>query len=180
MKKICGIFLIMFLVFSLNEKAYAGGDARARYEKAVRCILLKQDDFALIEFRSVIREFPKSGYAGKSVFAIAEYCYDHGIYNDAIKNFTEYINNYPASKAVTFAKAHLLKIIEDIKEPTWEEKRIFEDIKKDFFSKPLFLVFSEYKKTSYKSDGQNIFKIKYHTDNIEVYRNNQPFLKINQ
>jgi len=177
MKKIYTIFLLLLLVL-LSKESYAGGDARARYEKAVRCILLKQDDFALIEFRSIIREFPKSGYARKAAFAIAEYCYDHRMYNDAIKNFTEYIKGHPDSKGATFAKAYLAKIIEEIKEPTWEEKRLFEDIQKDFFSKPLFLTFSEYRKASYRSDGQNIFKIRRYIDNIEVYRNGQPFLKI--
>ena len=74
----------------------------------------------------------------------------------------------------------LLKIIEEIKDPTWEEKRLFEDIQKDFFSKPLFLLFKEYKETSYKSPLQNKFRIRYYIDNIEVYRNGQLFIKITQ
>lgn len=102
------------------------------------------------------------------------------MYNDAIMNFTGYVKNNPDSKANIFAKAYLLKIIEDIKDPTQEEQKLFDDIQKDFFSRPLFLLFREYKETSYKSPLRNKFKIRYYIDNIEVYRNGQLFIKISQ
>jgi len=174
------LFILVTLIIFSAHGLYAGGDARARYDAAVRHIKLKQPDFALMEFRSLLREFPKSPLAQKSLFAIAEYYYDNKMYNDAIKSFTGYVKDYPDSKAGIFAKVYLLKIIEEIKDPTWEEKRLFEDIQKDFFSKPLFLLFKEYKEASYKSPLQNKFKIRYYIDNIEVYRNGQPFIKITQ
>ncbi len=182
MRKIRHLFLFIVglsVVFSAHGLC-AGGDARARYNAAVRYIKLKQPDFALMEFRSLLREFPKSPLAQKSSFAIAEYYYDNKMYNDAIKSFTGHVKDYPDSKAGIFAKAYLLKIIEEIKDPAWEEKRLFEDIQKDFFSKPLFLLFKEYKEASYKSPLQNKFKIRYYIDNIEVYRNGQLFIKITQ
>ncbi|MBU1913353.1 MAG: outer membrane protein assembly factor BamD [Candidatus Omnitrophica bacterium] len=169
----------LIIIFSAQE-LYASGFARTKYDAAIGYIKKKQPDFALMEFRSLLREFPKSLFAQKSSLAIAEYYYDNKMYNDAIKSFTGYVKNYPDSKAGIFAKAYLLKIIEEIKDPAWEEKRLFEDIQKDFFSKPLFLLFKEYKETSYKSPLQNKFKIRYYIDNIEVYRNGQFFIKITQ
>jgi len=169
----------LMVIFSAQE-LYAEGFARARYDAAIRYIKKKQPDFALLEFRSVVRDFPKSPLAQRSVFAIAEYYYDNKMYYDAIKDFTGYVKNYPDSKANVFAKAYLLKIIEEIKDPTREEKNTFEDIKKEIFSKPLFLLFKEYKETSYKSPSRNKFKIRYYIDNIEVYRNGQLFIKIAQ
>jgi hypothetical protein len=68
--------------------------------------------------------------------------------------------------------------MEEIKDPTWEEKRMLENAKRDFFSKPLFLLFTEYKETSYRSALWNKFKIRYYIDNVEVYRNGQLFVKI--
>ena len=102
------------------------------------------------------------------------------MYYDAVKGFTEYIKNYPDSKANVFAMAYLLKITEDIKDPTLEEKKMFDKIKQDLFSKPLFLLFRGYKETSYKSPSRNKFKIRYYIDNIEVYRNGKLFIKITQ
>ncbi|MCX5687798.1 MAG: hypothetical protein NTV71_04075 [Candidatus Omnitrophica bacterium] len=180
MKKINYIFLftvVLFVIFSAQQ-LYAIEYARARYDLAMRYIKNKQPDFALMEFRSVIRDFPKSPLAQRSVFAIAEYYYDHKMYHDAIKDFTGYIKSYPGSKANVFAKAYLLKIIEEIIDPTLEEKDKLEDIKKEFFSTPLFLLFKEYKETSYRSPFRNKFKIRYDIDNIEVYKNGQFFLTL--
>jgi outer membrane protein assembly factor BamD (BamD/ComL family) len=179
MKKINLVFLfIAGLIFIFGAQDLYAGEAGARYSEAVRCIKAKQPDFAFMEFRSIIRDFPKSSFAQKSIFAMAEYYYDHGMYYDAIANFTGYINDYPGSKANVFAKAYLLKIMEEIKDPSWEEKRMLENAKRDFFSKPLFLLFKEYKETSYRSALWNKFRIRYYIDNVEVYRNGQLFVNI--
>jgi hypothetical protein len=180
MKKINYIFIFaagLVVIFSAQELC-AIEYARARYDAAIRYIKNKQPDFALMEFRSVIRDFPKSPLAQRSVFAIAEYCYDNKMYHEAINDFTRYVRSCPDPKAGVFAKAYLLKIIEESNDPTWEEKKMFDDIKKEIFSKPLFLLFKEYKKTSYQSPSRNRFKIKYYIDNIEVYRNGQLFLTL--
>jgi Outer membrane lipoprotein len=169
----------LIIIFSA-QGLYAAGFARAGYDAAVRYIKKKQPDFALMEFRGVARDFPNSPLAQKSMFAIAEYYYDNKMFYDAVRDFTGYIKNYPGSKANVFARAYLLKITEEIKDPTWEEKKMSDNIKQDFFSEPLFLLFREYKETSYKSPFQNAFKIRYYIDNIEVYRNGKLFIKITQ
>ncbi|MFA5388824.1 MAG: outer membrane protein assembly factor BamD [Candidatus Omnitrophota bacterium] len=173
---------ILVLVLSLAVicgwgEAYAF-EAAAKYSKAVKYIKAKQPDFAFMEFRGIARDFPKSRFAQKSRFAIAEYYYDRGMRYDAVANFKQYINDYPGSKAVVFAKAYLLKIMEEVENPSLEEKEIFESVRKDFFSRPLFLLFAEYKETSYKSASCNKFEIRYYIDNIEVYRNGSLFVKI--
>lgn len=174
------LFIIAAAMILSSHELYAAGFARARYDAAIRYIKKNQPDFALMEFRSLLREFPKSSLVERSSFAMAEYYYNSRMYGDAIKSFTGYLKDYPDSKAGIFAKAYLLKIIEEIKDPTWEEKKVFENIRGDLFSSPLFLLFKEYKETSYKSPLRNKFKIRYYIDNIEVYRNGQIFVKITQ
>lgn len=179
MKKIYYIFLVLIVsgIYFDADSLYAT-EASARYDKAIRHIKANQPDFAFMEFRSILRDFPKSSLREKSIFAMAEYYYNNKMYYDAILNFTGYINDYPDSKANVFAKAYLLKIMEEIKDPAWEEIRMLEKVKEDFFSKPMFLLFAEYKETSYRSALRNKFKIRYYIDNIEVYRNGQLFVKI--
>lgn len=178
MKKITLVFLfIAGLIFIFGgQDLYAG--AGARYTEAVRCIKAKQPDFAFMKFRGVIRDFPESPLAQKSIFAMAEYYYDCGMYRDAINNFTLCAKDCSDLKASVIAKAYILKIIKDMKKPGLEEKRTAEDMKREFFSKSLFLVFSEYKKTSYRSASLNKFRIKHHAGNIDVYRNDQLFLTV--
>lgn len=183
MKKIFCIvlFLIIFWGCPCAQKLYAVvGEARARYGEAVRHIKANQLDFAFMEFRSIVRDFPKSPLAQRSAFAIAEYYYENKMHADAAKEFTAHIKNYPDSKANIFAKAYLLKIMEEIQNPTPEEKKMLDDINMYFFSKPLFLLFTEYKEASYKSASLNKFSIRYYIDNIEVYRNGRLFIKITQ
>jgi len=178
MKKIIFIPILLFSLCVMSQDLFA--EAGAQYKEALRLIREKKHDFAFMELRSILKDFPKSRYAQDALFGVAEYCYEHNMHYDAIKGFTEYINMYPDSKAVIFAKAYLLKIMDKIKNPTEEEKNALESIKRDFFSGPLFLLFSEYKETSYKSPFLNRFKIRYYFDNIEIYRNDEIFLKITQ
>jgi len=181
MKKLSRIFLffaISGIIFGAQELYAAYGDAMFRYDKAVKYLKMRKPDFALMEFRGITREFPDSLFAPKATFAIAEYCYDHRMYYDAVANFCSYIKKYPNSKAGVFARAYLLKIMEDINTPSQEEKAFFEDVNKNFFPKQPFVIFKEYKRPSYKSFSLNRFRLKYHADSIEIYRNGALFLKL--
>ena len=171
------IFIAGLIVIFCAQDLYAG-ELGARYREAIRCVKLKQPDFAFMGFRSIARDFPDNPLAERAIFAMAEYYYDNKMYYDAIKNFTLCAKDCSDFKANVIAKAYILKIIKEIEDPSLEEKEMFEDIKKEFFSKSLILIFSEYKKTSYRSASLNKFKIKYQTDNVDVYRNDQPFLTL--
>lgn len=175
-------YILIFIIslswgFSASAANYGGN---GYYENALRYIKEKQYDFALMEFRAIIREHPESKHARESLFAVGEYFYMEGAHYEAIKHFSEYLRRYPDSKAAIFARAYLLKIIQDIENAGGQEKGIAENIEMEFFSQPVFLLFSEYKEVSYKSAFQNKFKIRYYIDKIEIYRNGTLFLKITQ
>ena len=82
------LFILGALIIFNAHGVYATGFARAKYDAAARYIRHKQPDFAFMEFRSLIRDFPKSELVEKATFAIAEYYYDCGMRDDAIENFT--------------------------------------------------------------------------------------------
>ncbi|PIP67667.1 MAG: hypothetical protein CO035_07780 [Candidatus Omnitrophica bacterium CG_4_9_14_0_2_um_filter_42_8] len=182
MRRIKRFFLFVIgvsIIFSVHG-VYATGFARARYDAAVRYIKHKQPDFALMEFRSLLREFPKSPFAQKSLFAIAEYYYDHGMHKDAIENFTRRLKDNSDLEANIIAKVYLLKILKEIESPSQEEKEMLGGVKKELSSESAFLSFSEYKKTCYRSASLNKFKIIRHADSVDIYRNNQFFINIPQ
>lgn len=179
MKKIfIFLSLAITLLFLFKATILSGQSPKAEYEEAVKSAKEKKADFAFMAFRSIIRNFPETEYARESTFAVGEYYYQIKAYYDAIKYFNEYLKKYPAAPGATFAKAYLLKIKQDIKKPTERQKEIIDEIEMDFFSRPLFLVFSEYKEVSYKSAFQNEFAIRYQLDMIEIHRNGKIFIKI--
>lgn len=169
------ICLIFFKTSSINSQS-----AESQYKDALRLLKEKKHDFAFLAFRAIIRDFPETRYAQESQFAIGEYFYEQNSYYEAIRNFADYIKKYPPSNATIFAKAYLMKIMQQIHSPTKKEKELIDKIKMDFFSKPLFLLFSEFKEISYKSPFQNKFTIRYYIDMIEVIKNDKIFLKITQ
>ncbi|MFC1666969.1 hypothetical protein ACFL0P_03775 [Candidatus Omnitrophota bacterium] len=180
-KKIYYILLFfagLFLLF--REPVLADQRGKHQYEKATQLIKKKQHDFALMEFRSIIRNFPDSKYACESLFAVGEYFYNQKNYYEATKYFTECVEHYPDLNEAVFARAYLLEITRRTEKPKGGEKTFVDDIEMEFFSKPLFLLFSEYREVSYKSAFQNNFTIRYYIDMIEVYKNDTLFVKITQ
>lgn len=179
MKKISYILVgVSFFVFIFGTQLVYSQTIKHHYGKAIRSAKHKQYDFAFMELRALIRDFPENSYTKDAIFAIGEYFYLNKMYGDAIGIFRGYVEKYPQSDGAIFAKVYLLKIMEDIKNPTPEEKIAMDNIKMDIFSEPLFLLFSEYKEGSYKSVFQNCFRVRHYIDRIEVYRNNEIFITI--
>lgn len=173
---ICPILLLsVFIVGALRSS-----DAEEIYNEAIEYVKGERYDSALMQFRSVIREFPESVYARESAFAIGEYFYMKKIYNQAVKNFSEYIENYPESKATIVARAMVLKIMRHSKNPSITVKKMINNLIRSFFEKPLMILFSDHKELEYISPMQNKFIIRHYLDRIEVYRNDKLFFEINQ
>ncbi|MFA4991790.1 MAG: outer membrane protein assembly factor BamD [Candidatus Omnitrophota bacterium] len=180
-RKIAGICLLaVFCVFIFHAgNLYASGGG-VLYAKAIKAIKEKQYDYAFMQFRAIVRDYPGTKYTQRAMFGTGEYFYNSNMHYEAIEAFSDYIRRYPDSDAGIFARAYLLNIAETIARPTEEDKAMVDGMKKEFFSKPVFLLFSEYKEFSYKSVFGNSFEIRYYLDIIEVYRNGQIFIKIAQ
>lgn len=176
MKKITCILL--FLIFSVGI-LLADSGGQAEYDEAIQFIKVKQDDFAFLKFREIVRKYPESRFAPDALFATGEYCYDKKMYYEAIENFSAYVKNYPRTDAAVFARTYLLKIIEETDRDEID-KEVIENLERELFSKPLFLLFSQYKEASYKSPFRNKFTIRYYMDMIEIYKNDELFIKILQ
>jgi len=131
-------------------------------------------DFAFMKLNNYLREYPESSRTKGIKFAIAEYHFQIQDYREAIYELSEYIQTYPQDKSAVFAYALLYKSLLDFdKEPLLVEK-----IKEQFFSKSLFLMFSDAKIQHYKSILKNTYKIAEYVDKIEFFKNDELFLKI--
>lgn len=176
MKKIFHIIILLILfVFTFGINNLSADTASSKYQEAVRLVKNKEYDFAFLAFRSVVREYPQSKYAQEALFALGEYYYFIKSYGEADRTFNEYISKYSDSREAIFARVYLWKIIEHSDKVPQRKKEALDKLTAYFFSKPLFLLFSEYKELSYLSPLENKLVIRHYVDKIEVYRNGQIF-----
>lgn len=131
-------------------------------------------DFAFMKLNNYLRENPDSIHTQEIRFAIGEYYFQIKDYRDAIYKLTDYIKDYPKDESIIFAQAILYKILLEYK----KEPQLIQNLKENFFSKSLFLIFSESKAKYYKSILNNTYKIVDYVDKIEIFKNNGLFLKI--
>jgi len=170
--RISRYFIILIIFFNLacatinpSKKEYYNIVKEARSESA---------DFVFMKMRDFLREHPESIYAPKVRFAIAEYYFQTRNYPDAINAIISYITDYPDDKSTIFAYAVLYKIISEHR----GNPELLEKLKEKFFSKPLFLIFSEAKIKSYNSILNNKYKIAEYVEKVEIFKNNELFCAV--
>lgn len=173
MKKILSILILFICLVGAGN--LSADTAASKYQEAARLVKKRQYDFAFLAFRSVVRDYPQSKYAQEALFALGEYYYFIKSYGEADKTFNEYISKYSDSRGAIFARVYLWKIIEHSDKVPERKKEALDKLTAYFFSKPLFLLFSEYKELSYLSPFENKLIIRHYVDKIEVYRNGQIF-----
>lgn len=144
------------------------------YYTAIEEARLGNFDFAFMNLNNYIWEYPDSIHTKDVKFAIAEYYFQTNNFRDAIYKLSEFIHDYHEEDTAIFAQALLYNAILKYK----TEPKLTEKIKEAFFSKSIFLIFSELKVKQYKSILNNSYKIVDYIDRIEVFKNNELFLKI--
>jgi len=151
-----------------------GATARELFTLANRNAADGKRDFAFMNFRALLRDFPHSRQAESALFAMGEYYYFLPDLDQAVMSFESYLKKYPDSDNRLFALAYLLRIarFRGKKERTaMLEKEIIG-------RKQLGLVFSDYKqcfmRTPLRQDFQAVFQI----DKITFYLNGELFEKI--
>jgi hypothetical protein len=170
--KISRYFIILLIFFNLACATII--PAEKEYYNIVKEIRTGSADFAFMKMRGFAREYPKSIYEPKVRFAIAEYYFQTRNYPDAINAIISYITDYPDDKSTIFAYAVLYKIISEHR----GNPELLEKLKEKFFSKPLFLIFSEAKIKSYNSILNNKYKIAEYVEKVEIFKNNELFCAV--
>ncbi len=144
------------------------------YPAMLKEIRYENADFSFVKLRDYLREHPGSRHRPEIMFAMGEYYFQIKNYHDAVEELARYINEYPEDKNAVFAQAILYKILLEYT----DEPQLLEKLKEDFFCAPLFFVFSDAKTKYYKSILNNSYKIIDYVDRIEVFKNEESFLKI--
>lgn len=149
------------------------------YRWAVRDYRRGSTEFALMGFRQVMEKYPDTHWAKQSMFALAEIYFNWNNYSDAANLWIKYIKDYPTSKEALLARIYLILALNN----TGDSKRaiveqLTEQLKKELFSRPVFLGFSEYKTYLYQSALGNKYELREFIDRIEIYLNEKLFYQI--
>ncbi|MDD3296451.1 MAG: outer membrane protein assembly factor BamD [Candidatus Omnitrophica bacterium] len=172
------IFLIFAILFILSEsfyfrqvQAYRGANL---YDSGRQAARRGDYDFAFMYFQEFLRRKPQSKSAQDAFFSLGEYYFKIKDYADSSKIFIRFIRQHPQSKAKIFALAYLLEISrlrEDSFAVTAFEKEIA-------ISKQLNLLFSDCKKSFYKSALMEDYKALFYIDKIQIYINGELFTQV--
>lgn len=162
-------FLILCLICGCGAHSHSSISGKIGHQKPEEIFM---------KLRAIVNDYPESLQAEDARFGIAEYFYYQKDYHDALIEFSKFIKKYPEGNATIFAKIYLLKIYSDPRHNVEIEKSLSMDIEKELYSRPLFLLFSEYEKKSYLSPLGNTYEVRSYTDRVEVYLNGMVFYTV--
>ena len=170
------IILILVLTLTSCANIHVSGQL---YQDARIYVKEGRKDFAFLSLNELLRQNPNERIASQARFGVAEYYYDIADYSQAVKEFEGFLKSYKSSKLSIFAKAYLYRMISDVK---WLQNKdateLAESIKKEFFSKSAFFVFSEFKEVKAVSVFSNKYVLKEYVDKIDIFRNDKLFLSV--
>ena len=153
------------------------------YRKARSYVARSDYDAAFLNLRALLNNVPRSSYAPKAAFAVAEYYYDKGDHLDATIAFRKYIKLYPDDKGVIFAELMIYRMASHLspkKNVPYSKRYFLENIREKMFAKPVFIIFKEGKKESfsYTSAFDNVYSAFDYVDKITIIRNGKTLLEI--
>ena len=152
------------------------------YHDALHQLANGQDYFANVNLISLANQEPPSAYGSTAMFAAGEIFYDNGDYSSAVRMLSRFLSHYPKDKGAIFAKIIIYKIITEYQSDKTldvQEEALIQQIRKELFSSPLFLIFYDKKAPrSYKSLLKNTYLVYDYVDKIKVFRNDKAFLEL--
>ncbi|MEW6075551.1 MAG: hypothetical protein AB1530_04500 [Candidatus Omnitrophota bacterium] len=166
--------LILYVLLSVLISSCATFVPASDFNAFIKEVRKENSDFAFMRLSAYLRDNPESAHANEIRFALAEYYFQIKNYNDAFDELQYCIEANPKDKIAVFAYAMLYKIISQYQ----ADPEALVRLKEKFFSKSLFLVFSDSKTKSYTSILNNRYDIVDYVDKIEVFKNNEAFLEV--
>ncbi len=173
-KKITYLFCFLVIAFSVFSFSVFAEGAKDFYQSAVDYARRGENDFAFMNFNSLLTFYPDSKYRQQAFFALGEYYFSISNYREASEYFTEFLISSPEPKAKIFALAYLFKITK-----TQGDKELIKKMKKTIITqKRLSFIFKESKTYTYTSPLNNNYKADYFIDKVKFYLNDKFFTQV--
>lgn len=167
------VIILLFVTFFWGETVCAEGDGRY-YSRAVKAARKGSIDFAYMNYRAILRGYPRSKFRESALFAEGEYYFMIPSYEEADEAFQNFLKLYPQSKAKLFALAHRLRIAQET-----NDLELAEEIKRQIINfKQVSLVFRDRQEYLYRSPLERRYRAVIRIDKIEFYAEGDLFAEI--
>ena len=149
-------------------------DDKTLYLRALTAARRGDTDFAYMDYRFLLREYPNTKYKDKALLAQAEYTYMVPDYTNAVLMLQAYLAQYPKSDARLFVLAYLYQIAQAEK-----NDELGEQYRKAIIDcKQVSLVFRDRKEYKFQSPLGRKLKAVFAIDSIEFSANGELLTKI--
>ncbi len=167
------VFISGLCVALFAGVGYAREDA-VLYSRAVESAKNGSMDFAFMNYRSILKNYPHSEFRKYALFAHGEYYFLMKEYPKSEDLFNRFLYNYPDDAGELFALGYLLKIANE----THQEDKV-EALEKQIITfRQLGLVFRNFKTYKFRSPLYRSLKTVFYIDKIEFYADKEPFEEI--
>jgi outer membrane protein assembly factor BamD (BamD/ComL family) len=165
--------LLILAILLPGAVVFAGGDTEL-YQQAQSSVRRGNVDFAYMQMRNILRDYPKSRYREQAMFGMGEYHYLIPQYKQAEAMFNQYLDNFSDSKGTLFALCLLHQIAEfesDAAKAADLKNRIIK-------YKQVSLIFREYQEYKFVSPLNRTYRAVFHIDRIDFFAGDKPLATI--
>jgi tetratricopeptide (TPR) repeat protein len=172
--KLYVIILSLLLQGGFWTTCVKASEADLKWKDAIGFAKQGQSDFAFMDFRSILQEYPHSRYSMAAEFALGEYYFLQNNLDMASITFSHFYLQYPHREEAMIALGYLYQIAKMENKP--------EDVKKyrtkAVSFRHLTFIFKENKLFNFISGLQRKHKLVYYINKVELYVNGQLFTEV--
>ena len=149
-------------------------EAGLEWQDAVEAAKQGQYDFAYMDFRTILEDYPNSPYSLKAQFAQGEYFFLQNNLQMASDEFRNFYAKYPQHEESLIAIAYLFKIAKIENHP--DEMKEYRNKAASF--RQLTFIFNDKKYFRFNSGFLRRYKLVYHINKVDLYVNGEQFTEV--
>ena len=167
------MIFVLVLLLSLASPAISGEDS-SLFSKGRKFARTSQQEFAYMQFRDIIYNFPNSAHREEALFATGEYYAAIPDHLETQRIFTQFLTEYPDSKSKIFALAFLYKIAE-----ADQDEETMEKLKTEIIAiQRVGFVFRNSKELKYLSPCNNHYRAVIQIDKILIEKEGEALVEL--
>lgn len=166
--------LIFCLALICTASPTQAGEDSNLFNKGKKFARTNQIEFAYMQFRDIINNFPNSPHREQAIFATGEYYAAIPDHQETKHIFEQFLAEYPESKSKIFALAHLYKIAE-----LEEDAEKIEKLKTDIITiQQVGFVFRNSKELEYQSPLNHHYRAVIQIDRILIEKEGETLVEL--
>jgi len=172
--KLYVIILSLLLQGCFWVSCVEASEADQIWKEAIGLARVHDNDFAYMDFQSILNDYPDSRYGMPAEFAAGEYFFLDNNLQMASDAFESFYTKYPHQQESLIALAYLYRIA-SVQDHADDMKK-FRTMAASF--RQLTFIFNDKKSFNYISGFQRKYKLDYYINKVDVYVNGTLFTEV--